>query len=48
MWWQLTSVLETAVKIIATLNTNSLTYGKHSLLLQQEVSSVEYTTILAN
>ena len=48
MWWQLTSVLETAIKIIATLNTNSLTYGKHSLLLQQEVSSVEYTTVLAN
>ena len=30
------------------LNANSQTYGKHSLLLQQEVSSVEYTTILAN
>ena len=30
------------------LNTNSQTYGKHSLLLCQEVSSVEYTTILAN
>ena len=30
------------------LNTNSQTYGKHSLLLRQEVSSAEYTTILAN